>query len=115
MIDIVILQLTFLTSFASFRGLGLDLQGSVSSVLSLENCSYPSLGPGLSLDHQEFLSLSFGLETETDLLESQSRSPKAETDIQKSRSREMRLSLKDIISIKYGTILTRLLNFSSLY
>ena len=40
-------------------GLGLDIQGLVSSGLGLENCSYPSL----SLDHQEFLSLV--LETDT--------------------------------------------------
>jgi len=39
-------------------GLGLDIQGPVSSGLCLENCSYPSLG----LDHQEFTSL----KTETD-------------------------------------------------
>ena len=41
-------------------GLSLDIQGPVSSGLSLEYCSYPSL----CLDHQEFPSIS--LETETD-------------------------------------------------
>ena len=41
-------------------GLGLNIQGPVSSGLVLENCSYTSLG--LGLDHQEFPSLNLGLE-----------------------------------------------------
>ena len=66
-------------------GHGFDIQGSVSSGLSLKNCSYPSLRHGLSFHHQQFPSLSFGLETETDFLEPQ------------SQSRKMRLTFKRIL------------------